>query len=167
MQGLPVLSWADGSKNAAGISRSLKKNLRLAAYAGRIRPKSIIGILRSHALYSRNQQVMNYFSSLPLEYQQANRDVRIFHSDAAGKSYLLDYPFESGIKDLPLWHRFECLAGYCIARFRKKKALGNLEEWIHSHLGFGVAKHFMIPYNRKIWSCPLRDISEQLGELQD
>lgn len=31
----------------------------------------------------------------------------------------------------------------------------NFEEWIYAAWGDGIAKHFMIPYNKKIWTVPL------------
>jgi UDP-galactopyranose mutase len=34
-------------------------------------------------------------------------------------------------------------------------AFANFEEFIHGVWGWGVAKHFAIPYNRKLWAVPL------------
>src|SRR5205085_244042 len=33
------------------------------------------------------------------------------------------------------------------------------EDWIHHTFGEGIARHFMIPYNEKIWRYDLRDIA--------
>ena len=33
-----------------------------------------------HAIYSRNKEVMDYFSSLPLDYEYLNRNAKIFHT---------------------------------------------------------------------------------------
>ncbi len=38
-------------------------------------------------------------------------------------------------------------------------ASANLEEWIRHQFGAGVAEHFMLPYNRKLWAHDLRDIA--------
>src|SRR5262249_49866186 len=34
----------------------------------------------------------------------------------------------------------------------------NFEEFIYKVWGAGIAKHFAIPYNRKLWSVPLREM---------
>ena len=41
----------------------------------------------------------------------------------------------------------------------------NLEDWIVARFGAGVATHFMLPYNRKLWARDLRRINcEWVGE---
>jgi UDP-galactopyranose mutase len=41
----------------------------------------------------------------------------------------------------------------------------NFEDWIVERFGAGVARHFMLPYNRKLWARDLRRIScEWVGE---
>jgi protoporphyrinogen oxidase len=102
-----------------------------------------------------------YFESLPIEMNTIDRNVRVFHKDGKNKTYLLDYPFEVGIKDLPIRHKLDCIFGYFASRFSKKEST-NFEEWINNDLGYGIAKHFMIPYNNKIWSCDLKEISTDL-----
>ena len=114
-----------------------------------------------HALYSRHPEAMEHFRNFRLDYQASNRNVRIMHYGRDGKGHLIDYPFENGVKDLPFAEKMECLAGYVAARLRKRR-YHNLREWINNRLGFGIAKHFMIPYNEKIWNCPLQLISEEL-----
>ena len=34
----------------------------------------------------------------------------------------------------------------------------NFEEFIYSGWGGGIAKHFAIPYNRKLWAVPLNEM---------
>ena len=87
---------------------------------------------------------------------------KIFHVETDGKKYILDYPFEMGVKNLPLGHKLECIQGYLNAWLRGNKNHANLEEWIDNRLGWGMAKHFMIPYNNKIWNCKLSEISTKL-----
>lgn len=114
-----------------------------------------------HAIYSRNQEAMHYFLSLPLDYQYSNRNAKIMHYGRNNKQFLIDYPFENGARGLPLKEKLECILGYIAARI-KKNEFHNLEEWINSRLGFGIARHFMVPYNNKIWNCKLSSISEYL-----
>jgi UDP-galactopyranose mutase len=35
----------------------------------------------------------------------------------------------------------------------------SLEEWIERRFGYGIAKHFMRPYNKKLWAIDLKKIS--------
>jgi UDP-galactopyranose mutase len=39
-----------------------------------------------------------------------------------------------------------------------KSASRNFEEFIHAVWGAGIAKHFAIPYNRKLWAVPLSEM---------
>ncbi|OGW75508.1 MAG: hypothetical protein A2Z72_02845 [Omnitrophica bacterium RBG_13_46_9] len=115
-----------------------------------------------HAMYSRHKDIMDYFYSLPLVYEYLNRNVKIFHTGSDGKRYIIDYPFEIGIKNMPLKDKLECVKGYIAAQRKRKKKHTHLKDWVDNSLGAGIAKHFMIPYNKKIWNCGLSDISDKL-----
>lgn len=115
-----------------------------------------------HALYSQKKEAMDYFHSLPLDYQYLNRNVKVFHSGGNGRRHILDYPFEIGIKDMPLGEKLECITGYIAARIKRVHDYSNLERWINNCLGSGIARHFMTPYNNKIWNCKLSEISNRL-----
>jgi len=115
-----------------------------------------------HAIYSRDKATMDYLLSLPLGYAHIDRNVKILHTGSDGKRRLINYPFEVGIKDMALKDKWESIWGYLIAQRKKNKKYTNLEEWIRGYLGYGTAKHFMLPYNNKIWSCDLLEISEKL-----
>jgi len=42
----------------------------------------------------------------------------------------------------------------------------SFEQWIHSTLGLGIAKHFMVPYNEKLWTVPLSELTcEWMGRF--
>jgi len=106
---------------------------------------------------------MSYYQSWPLEYRRLHRDVRICHHGPDGRIREVGYPFENGLADLPLAQRWECAWGYLRAAWTKPRAeFRNLREWIDSGLGHGIARHFMAPYNEKIWSHPLEGISLDL-----
>ncbi|MFH0908140.1 MAG: FAD-dependent oxidoreductase [bacterium] len=64
----------------------------------------------------------------------------------------IPYPFQYNIRHLPDTARQECVDG--LLAMEKHKAKGppaNFRDWILSTVGDGIAKHFMVPYNRKIW----------------
>lgn len=116
-----------------------------------------------HAIYSPHKEAMDFFYSLPLDYGYLNRNVKVLHTGTNGKKYILEYPFEIGIKDMPLREKIDCLKGYISVNIRRRgRSCGNLEEWINNRLGPGIAKNFMVPYNNKIWNCQLNEISNTL-----
>jgi len=115
-----------------------------------------------HALYSRDPGMTDYLHALPLDYVPAERRVSIYHTGRMSRRYLINYPFEEGIKGLPFRDRMECICGYLLAKLRNQTEFRDLQDWIDHGLGFGIAKHFMTPYNRKIWNCELQQISMDL-----
>ena len=75
----------------------------------------------------------------------------------------IPYPFQYNIRHLPPAARDECLAGL---RELSQGSGGrgqpaNFHDWILAGFGRGIAKHFMVPYNRKIWSTEPRDMGYQ------
>lgn len=72
------------------------------------------------------------------------------------------YPFQSNTYGLPKDVAIECIVGFIKAREKKIKANSrpkNFLEFIYYNFGEGFAKHFMIPYNRKIWGVHPRQMS--------
>ena len=43
-------------------------------------------------------------------------------------------------------------------RSRRRRGAANFEEFIYKVWGAGIAKHFAIPYNRKLWAVPLTEM---------
>lgn len=75
------------------------------------------------------------------------------------------YPFQSNLHGLPVRAKLECLWGLICAGSRKQEARSkNFEEWIHHSFGGGIAKHFMIPYNSKLWRVDLNEITPEWTE---
>lgn len=71
-----------------------------------------------------------------------------------------DYPFQANTYGLPPETIKECILGFVDTLVRKKKArVDHFYDWIQDTFGEGIAKHFMIPYNEKLWQHDLRDIS--------
>ncbi|MEK7866276.1 MAG: FAD-dependent oxidoreductase [Planctomycetota bacterium] len=70
---------------------------------------------------------------------------------------LVRYPFQAYLGDLPAGVRDECLRGFREAQAAKRPA-ANFEEWVRARFGEGIARHFMLPYNRKVWAEPLANL---------
>jgi protoporphyrinogen oxidase len=66
------------------------------------------------------------------------------------------YPFQNHISSLPEQAMIECLIGLVESQtIDRNRAYTNFEEWVLAKFGAGVSKHFMVPYNLKVWSTPL------------
>ncbi len=68
----------------------------------------------------------------------------------------VEYPFEVNLHGLPQDVIDECIEG---ARHKPNIQPRNFMEWIKATMGEGVAKHYMVPYNEKIWKYPLEEMS--------
>lgn len=80
------------------------------------------------------------------------------------------YPFQNNVRYLPPQACFECLSGLIKAQSGKGKvaspaAATNFGEFIDAVFGEGIAKHFMRPYNFKVWAFPPERMNKQwIGE---
>jgi protoporphyrinogen oxidase len=65
----------------------------------------------------------------------------------------IPYPFQNNIRHLPPEEMGDCLRGLiaCV-RDRSEVPPANFEEWIRRSFGEGIAHHFMLPYNFKVWA---------------
>ena len=71
------------------------------------------------------------------------------------------YPFQANTYGLPAEVVKECIMGLIEARYKntEKMDVAHFEDWIKTAFGSGIAKHFMLPYNRKLWKIPLNEMS--------
>ncbi|MDX1960779.1 MAG: FAD-dependent oxidoreductase [Leptospiraceae bacterium] len=77
------------------------------------------------------------------------------------------YPFQNNIRYLKPETMWECLSGIIDAVKNSNSGLvaKNFREWILATFGSGIAKHFMIPYNYKVWAYPTEELAYQwIGE---
>ena len=116
-----------------------------------------------HVLFSHYEYFDRLFDKLlGDEYQLLLRESWVWMCDR-----FLPYPFQNNIKYLPKDVVLECLVGLIeaqkqpldVARFQ------HFEELIHGVFGAGIAKHFMMPYNFKVWAHPPRMMNKEwIGE---
>jgi len=72
------------------------------------------------------------------------------------------YPFQANLYGLPLQIVKECLLSFLKAsqmRLPEAKKKDNFLVWIKHTFGEGIAKHFMVPYNRKFWTIPPEELT--------
>jgi len=63
------------------------------------------------------------------------------------------YPFQNNIRHLPRDARWECVEGLLPGN-RPDTPPENFAQWIDAVFGPGIARHFMDPYNFKVWATP-------------
>lgn len=70
------------------------------------------------------------------------------------------YPFQANTFGLPPAVAYECLMGFLSAHFAEAKAEpANFEEFCLTHFGPGFSRHFMIPYNSRLWGVHPSEIT--------
>lgn len=70
------------------------------------------------------------------------------------------YPFQSNTLGLPPEVAYECLLGFLstLSAPRHEPA-ENFEQFCLQHFGPGFSRHFMLPYNSKLWGVPASEIT--------
>ncbi|TLY33136.1 MAG: protoporphyrinogen oxidase, partial [Nitrospirae bacterium] len=73
-----------------------------------------------------------------------------------------EYPFQVNTYGLPPEVVRECLIGF-IATLAKPSAARpadrSFKDWILDNMGEGIAKHFMVPFNEKLWQVSLDELT--------
>ncbi len=94
--------------------------------------------------------------TLPGQMVQVERKARIFSHGATTL-----YPFQANLFGLPPEVVKECLLGVIEAKLQAPGAAEprNFEDYCLRHFGAGISRHFMIPYNERLWGVSPREIT--------
>ena len=105
-----------------------------------------------HILFTRDEYTKSLFFNLLRDNLHTHeRRAYIYMMDTYVK-----YPFEANLSPLPRSVVDECIQGVID---RKQLGPRNFMEWIYSTFGEGIANHYMVPYNQKIWKHPLEEMN--------
>jgi protoporphyrinogen oxidase len=119
-----------------------------------------------HIMFSNDAHVLDLYQRLlgdNLHWQ--NREAWVWTDGVYTR-----YPFQGSLYGLPPKVLTECLVGAIEARFGPLAAgaagaqalpvapPANFEEFILRVWGEGIARHFALPYNRKLWAVPLTEM---------
>lgn len=70
------------------------------------------------------------------------------------------YPFQANTFGLPPEVAYECVMGFVQAHFADRKPEPNsFLDYCLLHFGAGITRHFMRPYNEKLWGVSLSEIT--------
>ncbi len=71
----------------------------------------------------------------------------------------IPFPLQNNIHSLPPRAMRECLEGLIAVEQRGDTAIpAHFGDWIPWRLGDGISRHFMTPYNSKLWASPLEEM---------
>lgn len=74
-----------------------------------------------------------------------------------------EYPFQVNTHGLPPEVVRECLLGFVATLTRPVSKIlpqdRSFKQWILDNLGEGMAKHFMVPFNEKLWQVSLEELT--------
>ena len=113
-----------------------------------------------HILFSKDQNVLQWQLDRcggEAATQRTERNTKIRWHDR-----WVPYPFENGVGHLTKDAIVECIKGYVEAYVQRRLGVtcpANFGDWIQWRMGDGFARHFMVPYNEKIWKRDLRTMA--------
>ena len=133
---------------AGGLCRSYEKGGFTFDYTG-------------HLLHLRDRYTRELVEQLlPGKLKTLNRCASIYSKDV-----LTPYPFQANLYSLPKDVVKDCLVGFFEAEIKRannhrdRVEKGSFKDWIVTTFGSGIARHFMVPYNEKLWKRDLESLS--------
>jgi len=138
-----------------GLCRSFKQDGFTFDYTG-------------HLLHLRQDYTKKMFEKLlPQKLKTHFRRASIY-----SKGIFTPYPFQANMYRLPKEVIKECIIGFIKAKEGRERlqslSSGNqngmdnsFKDWIINTFGSGIAKHFMVPYNEKMWKTNLSELSSE------
>jgi protoporphyrinogen oxidase len=137
----------------------IEKNARLGGHARTDERDGYFFDKTGHWLHLRDPYTKDLIGRiLPDQMVRVERKARIFSNGA-----LTRFPFQANLFGLPPDVANECLIGFVEAwhkaQIEAPAAPANFEDFILQKFGPGIARHFMIPYNHKLWGVHPREIT--------
>lgn len=117
-----------------------------------------------HWLHLRDARCKALLASLfePGEWLEVERKTKI-----AMHGVELEYPFQANLHGLPLEIVHECLSGLLDAREALARGEAwatsprSFEEYARARFGAGIARHFFVPYNGKLWGTGIDKLAPE------
>lgn len=133
-------------REVGGLCRSYQKNGFTFDFTG-------------HLLHFRQPAIRALVESLlPDQLERHSRRSYIFSHQR-----YTEYPFQVNTHGLPPEVVRECLLGFITTLMKpctkKSREGASFKEWIVDSLGEGIARHFMVPFNEKLWQVPLEELT--------
>lgn len=132
-------------KHAGGLARSF------------VDPRGFTWDIGGHVLHSHYDYFDRMFETVMRgEYMTHHRESWVWILNR-----FVPYPFQNNIRHLPPTVRDECLKGLYELVKKPSDTPHDFADWIIASFGKGIAKHFLLPYNKKVWAYPPNQMSYQ------
>ena len=134
----------ESSDGAGGLARSF------------VDPAGFTWDVGGHVLFSGYPYFTRLIDGvLGADYSIISRNAQIWVENR-----LIPYPFQYNFGGLSTETVLDCILGAIDAKYRLRDAPPtDFQEWIHFTMGDGIGRHFMDPYNWKVWATPLKRMS--------
>lgn len=141
---------AERENRPGGLAATIKKGAFQFDYSG-------------HLLHLRWPETSKLIlGALGKNCARIKRDARVY----AHKTWI-PYPFQANLAGLPPKVKSECASGFLAAYKKTLLAPGPsagpevFTHWTRRVFGDGISKHFMLPYNAKLWQYPLERLTTE------
>ena len=137
----------------------VEKEARLGGHARTDETRGFHFDKTGHWLHLRDPYMKSLVNELlPGELVPVARKARIF-----SHGVLTRYPFQGNLHGLPPEVVSECLIDFVRAHDdpRSTEPAKNFEDFCLKKFGAGISRHFMIPYNQKLWGVHPREITAE------
>lgn len=135
----------------------LERESRLGGHARTVERDGHFFDVTGHWLHLRDPKVQSLVEEiLPGQMHRVERRARIW---SHGRT--THYPFQANLHGLPQDVIDECVAGVLAVKdaIAQPAEPRNFEEYCLRHFGAGISRHFMVPYNEKLWGVHPREIT--------
>lgn len=157
--GLTGLSTSTFLSRAGVAHRLFEKETVAGGHATTVEEEGFRFDRTGHLLHLRDPEMVALATELlPVEkYRKIARKSAVFSHGVYTR-----YPFQANTFGLPPEVAYECVAGFVAAHFSPlKPPAENFEQYCLLHFGEGISKHFMLPYNSRLWGVPAREITSE------
>jgi protoporphyrinogen oxidase len=113
-------------------------------------PQGFIWDHGGHVMFSH----YSYFDDLVEKMLRGDYDQHMREAWVWMQGRFVPYPFQNNIHRLPPDAFLDCLLGIIEAQ-KTTMPRENFAQWIAAIFGAGIGRHFMEPYNFKVWAHPL------------
>jgi protoporphyrinogen oxidase len=136
----------EADSRVGGICQTIERNGFLFDYSG-------------HLLHLKEP----YFQELVKELLVDNLKVITRNAVIYSQGVFSRYPFQANLFGLPAPIIKECLQEFVKAYYGNEdlptKHYDTFHDWIVAKFGEGIGRHFMFPYNEKLWTVPTEEMT--------
>jgi protoporphyrinogen oxidase len=115
-----------------------------------------------HLLHLRDPDMQALAAQLlgPGQYREVRRRSAVFSHGVYTR-----YPFQANTFGLPPEVAYECVSGFIAAHFAEPKPKPtSFQEFCELHFGPGISRHFMLPYNARLWGVAPSEVTSEWCE---